>query len=128
MTSAAWPYTDALDLEGRPTREQQLRLEDFLSELMFLSRKYGLLIDTYGDLESPVVRDLTTGTIVGLRLVYFVDPQDPSKVVSYDFDGASILDGIWMVDTPTGPKELREVDGRAEMVRKNARRGVPRGS
>lgn len=123
-----WPYTDALDLESGPTPDQQERLEDFLNELTMLSRKYGMILDAYGDLDPPVVRDVHTGTIVGLQVTYFVDPLEPEKIIAYDCLGASILDGVWLVDTPNGPRELREVDGRAMRIRKRQHKGVPRAS
>jgi hypothetical protein len=126
VSAPAWPYTDTLDLENRPTPAQQEALEDFLNELMLISRKYGMLIDSYGDFETPVIRDVAKGTIVGLHLAYFVDPHEPSTILSYDCSGASILDGVWLVDTSDGPKELRDVDGRAMRVRKRAQRGVPK--
>lgn len=127
MTTPAWPYTGMLDLEGHPTFDQQERLEDFLHELTFISRKYGMLIDSYGDFETPVIRDVRTGHIVGLQMSYFVDPHEPDKIIAYDCAGSSILDGVWLVDTADGEtRELRDVDGRAMRVRKHQHTGAPR--
>lgn len=125
MTMNDWPYGEDLALEGNPTRAQQRRLDDFLSELMLISRKYQLVIDSYVGYEVPVVRDVESGTVVGLQLAYHVDVQHPTHVVSYDFAGGSILDGVWLVDTPQGPVALRELDGRAGLARKHAKEGVP---
>ena len=120
-----WAFTSELNLEGRPTGQQQERVEDFLTELRHLSARYGLLIDSYVEAEErPAVRDIYTGTVVGLALAYFVDPMKPTSITGYDFMGASILDGAWPVEGPDGTVQLREVDGRAQ----RARKGIPRRS
>jgi len=121
-TYPEWPFGTTLNMEGRPTREQMERLEDFLTELKLLSARYGLLIDTYVESEErPVVRDVHTGTTLGLQLSYFVKPEDPEQVTGYDFMGGSILDGSWPVETENGIIEMRHLDGRAQRVQK----GIP---
>lgn len=121
-----WPYTGDLGLEERPSHEQRGRLIDFLSELMLISRRYGMVIDSYVDVETPVVRDTRTGTVVGLHLAYFVAPDNHEQVTAYDCEGGSILDGVWLVQTPDGLKEQRHVDGSWELLRRRTVKGVPK--
>ncbi len=97
-------------MEGNPTEAQKSRLQDFLVELMLLCRQYNLLLDTY-DADTRVI-DLGTNTIVGIGLDYIVLEVDGEQIITnYECDG-SILDGVWLVDTDSGPREQREL-GRA---------------
>jgi len=113
-------YGETFRLEGAPTQEQRDRLEDVLYERTGLSRRYGLLIDTYVDDGVPVVVDLQTDTVVGLDLRYFVDPKDQSVVTTYTCED-SILDGVWVVDSPHGPVEQGELNGSYELRRRQLR-------
>lgn len=96
----------ALHLEGAPTDDQKERLEDFLSELMLLSRKYKILLSD--EHETTQLLDVRTMTLIGLGLVFWTAPGEPRRVVSYT-PADSILDGTWLVDTEDGPLEQQQV-------------------
>lgn len=99
--------SDVVPLEGHPSDDQKERLEDWLSELMLICRRYGLVLDT-DDADTRVV-DVWSNTVIGVGLQYIVaDDRDQPKIHSYDCAG-SILDGAWLVDTPEGPQEQRAV-------------------
>lgn len=96
-----------LSLEGRPTDEQKDRLENFLSELMLITRKYGMLL--VDDHETLQLHDLRNGNhLVGVGLVGFTSAQDPNHVLMY-VPADSILDGTWLIDTDKGPVEQHAV-------------------
>jgi hypothetical protein len=89
-------------LEDQPSSEQKQRLEDWLSELRLICRKYGMLIDVDDSCETRIV-DLRTDTVVGIGLVYLLDGD---RITAMDCAG-SILDGAWLVTSPDGLKEQR---------------------
>lgn len=96
-----------IELEGRPDDGQKERLEDFLSELMLITRKYGiLLVDGHETLQFLDVREQSR--LVGVGLVGFTSTKDPDRVLMY-VPADSILDGSWLVDTDSGPVEQRAV-------------------
>lgn len=88
-------------LESRPTDDQKHRLEDWLSELKAICRKYGLILDTE-DGELRII-DVRRGTTIGIGLAWLAEGP---KITAYDCAG-SILDGVWLVDTDDGPVEQR---------------------
>ncbi len=88
-----------LHLEGAPTDDQKERLEDYLTELTLLARKYRMmLLDPDHAVE---IHDLDSGRVVGLGIAVFTQHTNPRKVGSY-VPVDSILDGVWPVDTPYG--------------------------
>lgn len=92
-------------VEVNPTREQRKRLDDWLSELAIISRKYELLIDTScGD---TMIVDLHSCTIVGVDLGYVLNSKE--HITGYEL-ADSILDGVWMVRTGDGMVETRTVE------------------
>lgn len=94
-------------LEGNPDDDQKNRLEDFLTELMLLTRRYNVLL--LDQEETVQILDLRRQcNLVGVGIVAFTEPGDDSKVVSY-MAADSILDGAWLVDTDGGPVEQRQV-------------------
>jgi hypothetical protein len=92
-------------LEGQPSDEQKRRLEDWLTELKIISRKYRILLDTE-QVEEGCLIDLDARTIIGIGITYFVT-DDHKSITGYDATG-SILDGVWLIDTPDGPREQRD--------------------
>lgn len=98
MTTAMTDFT----LEGAPGDDQKERLEDFLSELMLLTRKYRILLAD--EHETLQILDMPTGNLIGLGLVNWTAPSDDLRVLAYE-PADSILDGTWLVDTPDGPVE-----------------------
>lgn len=95
------------ELEGHPADEQKHRLEDFLSELMLISRKYGiLLVDHHETLQFLDLRNRSR--LIGMGLVGFTDAIAPDKVLLY-LPADSILDGAWEVDTDMGSVEQHTV-------------------
>ncbi len=95
-------------LEGDPQDEQKARLEAWLKELTLISRKYRILIET---LDGEVcIEDLDRQSVIGLDLSLLLDNN--GNVQCYDVE-SSILDGVWLVDTPQGPQEQRAVRGMA---------------
>lgn len=96
-----------LPLEGKPTDEQKQRLEDWLTELKIICRRYRILLDTDDDWVHIV--DMDAATTIGIGLTYLSATRDGrERITHYDCTG-SILDGVWLVDTPTGPAEQRHV-------------------
>lgn len=92
-------------VEVAPTQEQRKRLDDWLSELAIISRKYELLIDTScGD---TMIMDLRTSTIVGVDLAYVLNSK--GRITGYELTD-SILDGVWMVRRGEGMVETRTVE------------------
>jgi hypothetical protein len=75
------------------------RLQMFLAEVMFASRRYGLLIDRHDDEQAPTIVDIEADTIVGLDLKYVVNAD--GKVAGYACED-SILDGVWPVQSSDG--------------------------
>ncbi len=107
-------YGETFELELRPDEDQRERLRDFLSELMLISRKYGILIETHHRGEQPMLVDLHTDTVVGIDLAYRVHGD---FVRSYECDMA-IYDGVWPVvnDVPDDARNVhvvRRQDGKA---------------
>lgn len=88
-------------LESRPSEDQRERLQDFLIEVMALSRKYGMVIATELEGSPPVVFDVHADTIVGIDFGYVVDEDKNNKVVAYQC-ADSILDGVWIVEQDDG--------------------------
>lgn len=91
-----------LTLEGAPTDPQKERLEDFLTELMLLSRRYGILLRD--EHETTEFLDLASGNLIGLGIAHFTAPGNDRHVLAY-LAADSILDGTWLVDTEDGPVE-----------------------
>jgi hypothetical protein len=91
-------------MEGHPSDEQKNRLEDWLTELMLISRKYRIVATC----ESGDIRliDVNTDTVIELGILPLLDTD--GRVTAMDCTG-SILDGVWLVDTPTGAAEQRSV-------------------
>jgi hypothetical protein len=84
-----------LHLEGAPDDDQTQRLEDFLSELMLIARKYQiLLLDPEEDVQFI---DLRTHHLIGLGLMFFT-PRYRSDTVVAAMAVNSILDGAWPRD------------------------------
>lgn len=93
-----------LPLEGTPQDRQKELLEDFLTELGFLSRRYGLaLVD---DHETVQLIDVASQSIIGVGLVHDVDLA--GRLRGY-LAADSILDGVWLVDSADGPVEQHTV-------------------
>lgn len=94
------------EIEGWPDDDQRDRLEHFLSELMLITRKYGiLLVDGH---ETTEFHDLRSGHLIGVGLVGFTKPSNPDKILMY-VPADSILDGAWLVDTKNGPVEQHKI-------------------
>lgn len=94
-------------LEGHPTDGQKDRLEGFLTELMLIGRKYGIVVvDEHETLEFI---DVFHDTLVGVGLVPFTAPGDVTGAVTAYLAADSILDGAWLVDTDHGPVEQHQV-------------------
>lgn len=89
-------------LEGEPCDEQKSRLEDWLTELKIICRRYQLMLDT-DDGETRIL-DLTRGTTIGFGITYLL--EDSGQITGFDCAG-SILDGVWLIDTVAGPREQR---------------------
>jgi hypothetical protein len=90
-------------VESSPTNEQKERLEDFLSELALITRKYRIYLQSCH--ESLLLIDAERDTVLGVDLTLWLKQ---GLFVGYDVED-SILDGIWMIDTPEGPQEQRVV-------------------
>jgi hypothetical protein len=88
-------------LEAQPTEDQRERLQDFLVEVMALSRKYGMVIASDKSGEPPVVIDIHSDSIVGIDFFYVVDEQRNNLVTEYWCED-SILDGVWIVEEADG--------------------------
>lgn len=93
-----------LRLEGAPTSPQKERLEEFLSELAFISAKYQLLLEDPA--EGVSVRDLDSGNVIGLGLGVLTAPGNEDQIRGY-LPMNSILDGCWPVDSDCGMTEQR---------------------
>ncbi len=91
---------------GVPTDGQKDRLEDFLTELMLLTRKYRILLCDLS--ETLEILDMPTGDVIGLGLAHFIAPDDETVVRGY-VPVDSILDGAWPVEGPEGPVEQRAI-------------------
>lgn len=92
-------------VEQNPTAQQRKRLDDWLSELAIICRKYELLIDTSsGD---TMIVDLHTSTIIGVDLAYLLNAK--GRITGYEV-ADSILDGVWMVRTGHGMVEQRTIE------------------
>lgn len=94
-----WP------IEGHPSDDQKHRLSDWLAEMKDLCFKHQLLLDVDPDGEIRIL-DRVGETTIGFGLTYLIAPD--GSISAFDCDG-SILDGVWLVDTPTGPREQRDV-------------------
>ncbi len=94
-------------LEGRPSDEQKHRLEDWLTELKIICRRYRILLDT--DSGETALIDLERMHTIGIGVTSLIeDVPGSNRITSYDCTG-SILDGVWLVDTPAGHQEQRTV-------------------
>ncbi len=91
-------------VEETPTAEQRKRLDDWLTELAIICRKYELLVDT--SCNELMIVDLHSSTIIGVGLCYLLNPK--GNITGYDI-ADSILDGVWMVRTAAGMVEQRTV-------------------
>lgn len=93
-------------LEGAPTDEQKHRLEDWLTELKIICRKYRILLDTADDWVHLV--DMDRDTTIGIGVTYLTaERAGRQRITAYDCTG-SILDGVWLIDTPEGPQEQKQ--------------------
>lgn len=104
------PAEDELRPEGAPTDDQMNRLEDLLTELFHLTRKYQILLHDPDDGLRFV--DLPNGTTVGIGLTYHtkIHTQTGIKGLLVGYHATdSILDGAWPVDGPQGPVEQRTI-------------------
>jgi hypothetical protein len=98
---------DVAPLEGQPTDDQKHRLEDWLAELKIICRRHRILLDT--DQGEARLVDLVRGTTIGIGVTYLTaERAGRVRITGYDCTG-SILDGVWLVDTPSGPREQRDV-------------------
>ena len=95
-----------MHLEGNPGDDQKERLEDFLSELNHITRKYGILL--LDESELSYLFDVWANSIIGVGLAHFAAPDNPKRIVGY-VPADSILDGTWLVDGPDGPVEQHTV-------------------
>lgn len=91
-------------LETDPDDDQKERLEAWLTELTLISRRYRILIESSDG--EVWIHDLDRQSVIGLDLTLLLDATD--RVKCYDVEN-SILDGVWLVDTPQGPQEQRAV-------------------
>lgn len=94
-------------LESRPTQEQKDRLDAWLTEIKRVCAAHRLLVDTE-DGETLII-DMDADTVVGFGLTYLTRRRltrdgEQEVITAYDCTG-SILDGVWLVDTPDGPRE-----------------------
>lgn len=89
------------DLEMRPSADQKQRLEDFLTELMAITRRYGMLITAEPVTGEPVILDIDSDTIVGVDFFFAVDETNHNRVLMYTCE-SSILDGVWLVEADDG--------------------------
>jgi hypothetical protein len=92
-------------LENAPSDDQKRRLSDWLTELKIICARYRLALDTE-DGETRVI-DVTRGTTIGIGVSFLIEEKKGRRVITaYDCTG-SILDGVWLIDTPTGTVEQR---------------------
>jgi hypothetical protein len=92
-------------LEGNPSDDQKRRLEDWLTELKIICRRYRILLNTDEDWVHLV--DMDRDTTIGIGITYLTAERGGrERITGFDCTG-SILDGVWLVDTPQGPKEQR---------------------
>lgn len=95
----------AYRLEGEPTDEQKHRLEDWLSELKIICRRYRILLDTE-DTDTRLI-DLERQTVIGIGVTYLTaDRGGRRRITGYDVSD-SILDGVWPIDTDEGVEQQR---------------------
>jgi hypothetical protein len=71
---------------------------------MLISRKYRLVLTCEAG-EARVV-DIDADTVIGLGILPLLDQRD--RITAMDCAG-SILDGVWLVDTPSGAAEQHSV-------------------
>lgn len=90
-------------LEGLPSDTQKRRLEDWLTELKIICRRYRILLEA----EDGEVRliDLDRRTTIGLGLTYQTAERAGREWITACDATGSILDGVWLIDTPNGPEE-----------------------
>jgi hypothetical protein len=91
-------------LEGHPTPAQRRRLGRWLADLRVVCDNHHLILDTDGS-EFRII-DLERDTVIGVGLAYLLDER--GHITALDCDG-SVLDGVWLVDTPEGLREQREI-------------------
>lgn len=91
-------------LESSPTQEQRLRLEDWLTELLIICRRYDIMVDTLGP--QVAIIDLLAGTTIGVELQFLLGGA--GKVSSCEVVD-SILDGVWLIDVDGAQVEQRSV-------------------
>lgn len=85
---------DPIEPETSPDSDQKARLEAFLAELMFITRKYRLLLNDRD--ESVEIIDMVNGRLLSLGLEPFTAAGNDAKVIGY-VPVDSILDGAWLV-------------------------------
>lgn len=94
-------------LESAPTVAQKQRLSDWLGELMVICQRYRIALEC----EDGELIDTDSGTVIGVGVAYLIgtDASGVDVITAYDCTG-SILDGVWLVDTATGPTEQRLIE------------------
>lgn len=93
--------TEDLDVESTPTDDQKERLENFLTELMLLSRKYRILL--MDEAETVEILDVPSQHVIGVGLGWFIDDGRVKEYVPVD----SILDGAWPMEVGDAVTEQR---------------------
>ncbi len=94
-------------LEDRPSVDQRQRLTRWLADLRVICGQHQVVLDTDGD-ETRII-DTRSGSVIGVGLMTLLDDvHHPPAVASVECDG-SILDGVWLVNTPAGLQEQRFV-------------------
>lgn len=92
-------------LESEPTDEQKHRLEDWLTELKIICRRHRILLDTEDDWVHLI--DMDREKTIGIGLTYLsAERGGRPQITAYDCTG-SILDGVWLVESPEGLREQR---------------------
>jgi hypothetical protein len=99
---------DDAPLESAPTDLQKNRLERWLGDLQRNCNRNRIALESGEDGDIHVV-DLERGTVIGVGMdVLLRTVEGQVRISALDCEG-SILDGVWLIDTPEGPREQREV-------------------
>lgn len=101
MPEEAGPWPEGYELESRPSAEQKQRLQDFLLEMLVLSRRYGMLVTQDPNTGNTVVVDTDNETVVGIDFFFATDAKNDHRVLMYTCE-SSILDGVWVVESDDG--------------------------
>lgn len=76
-------------VEGRVTAEQVTRLQDWLTELLVISRRHGIAVHSIaGELQFI---DCRRKTLIGMDLMARIEGERLAEYIPCD----SILDGVW---------------------------------